>query len=175
MNVGLTTQILPAGEAAVRAAARVLAEGGLVAFPTETVYGLGADATNGEAVAALFAAKGRPRFNPLIVHVADTAAARRQALFHPLAEKLAAYRLRRKHRDPEAVALLAAARLALRAWRKEHRWNVYRLRHNAATSLRKEHGVELARIILGHATAFTTEIYAEADRQEAMEVIARIG
>ena len=51
--------------------ARILARGGLVAFPTETVYGLGADATNGEAVAAIFAAKGRPRFNPLIVHVAD--------------------------------------------------------------------------------------------------------
>src|SRR5215212_12244354 len=65
VNIGLKTQIWPAGEAAVAAAARVLAEGGLVAFPTETVYGLGADATNGEAVARLYAAKGRPRFNPL--------------------------------------------------------------------------------------------------------------
>jgi integrase len=54
-------------------------------------------------------------------------------------------------------------------------WNPHRLRHNAATSLRKEFGVELARIILGHATAFTTEIYAEADRQQAMEVVAKIG
>ena len=52
-------------------------DGGLVAFPTETVYGLGADATNGEAVARLYAAKGRPRFNPLIAHVADAAAALR--------------------------------------------------------------------------------------------------
>ena len=58
-----------------RAAAALLREGGLVAFPTETVYGLGADATNGRAVAAIFAAKGRPRFNPLIVHVADAAQA----------------------------------------------------------------------------------------------------
>jgi L-threonylcarbamoyladenylate synthase len=70
-------------------AARLLARGRLVAFPTETVYGLGADATNGEAVAAIFAAKGRPRFNPLIVHVPDLEAARRQGVFHPLAEALA--------------------------------------------------------------------------------------
>lgn len=63
MRLAATTQ-------AIRRAARVLAGGGLVAFPTETVYGLGADATNGEAVAGIFAAKGRPHFNPLIVHVA---------------------------------------------------------------------------------------------------------
>ena len=60
MEVRLKTQILPAGEAAVAAAARVLAEGGLVAFPTETVYGLGADATNPAAIAHLYQAKGRP-------------------------------------------------------------------------------------------------------------------
>jgi integrase len=54
-------------------------------------------------------------------------------------------------------------------------WNPHRLRHNAATNLRKQFGVELARIILGHATAFTTEIYAEADRLQAMEVIGRVG
>ena len=54
-----------------------LRDGKLVAFPTETVYGLGADATNARAVAAIFEAKGRPRFNPLIVHVADAEAAGR--------------------------------------------------------------------------------------------------
>jgi integrase len=54
-------------------------------------------------------------------------------------------------------------------------WHPNQLRHNAATNLRKEHGIELARIILGHATGFTTEIYAEADRQQAMEVMAKIG
>ena len=58
MKVRLKTQILPAGEAAVGAAARVLAAGGLVAFPTETVYGLGADATNPAAIAHLYQAKG---------------------------------------------------------------------------------------------------------------------
>jgi integrase len=54
-------------------------------------------------------------------------------------------------------------------------WHPHQLRHNAATSLRREYGVELARIILGHATAFTTEIYAEVDQQQAIEVIAKIG
>ena len=52
-------------------AARILGAGGLVAFPTETVYGLGADATDGEAVARIYAAKGRPSFNPLIAHLPD--------------------------------------------------------------------------------------------------------
>jgi L-threonylcarbamoyladenylate synthase len=75
---------------AIEAAARCLADGGLVAFPTETVYGLGADAGNGEAIARLYAAKGRPSFNPLIAHVADIAAAKRLAQFDAAAEKLAA-------------------------------------------------------------------------------------
>ena len=67
-----------------------LSAGGLVAFPTETVYGLGADATDGTAVARLYAAKGRPSFNPLIAHVADIAAARELAIFDDDAERLAA-------------------------------------------------------------------------------------
>jgi L-threonylcarbamoyladenylate synthase len=77
MNVGLTTAILPANEAAVADAARCLREGGLVAFPTETVYGLGADASNAGAIARLYEAKGRPAFNPLIAHVGDLKAAQR--------------------------------------------------------------------------------------------------
>ena len=89
MNVGLKTQILPAGEAAVAAAARILAEGGLVAFPTETVYGLGADATNPAAVARIYQAKGRPAFNPLIAHVGDSAAAQAIARFDAAATALA--------------------------------------------------------------------------------------
>ena len=89
MNVGLKTQILPAGEAAVTAAARILAEGGLVAFPTETVYGLGADAANPAAIARLYQAKGRPAFNPLIAHVGDIAAARQIARFDAPAMALA--------------------------------------------------------------------------------------
>ena len=75
---------------AIARAASLLRAGRLVAFPTETVYGLGADATNGRAVAAIFAAKGRPTFNPLIVHVADAAAASKLGHFSLLAEKLAA-------------------------------------------------------------------------------------
>lgn len=64
-----------AQEASVTQAAQLLAGGGLVAFPTETVYGLGADAGNESAVAKIFAAKGRPSDHPLIVHVPDAAAA----------------------------------------------------------------------------------------------------
>jgi L-threonylcarbamoyladenylate synthase len=70
-------------------AAELLRDGRLVAFPTETVYGLGADATNDQAVAAIFAAKARPRFNPLIVHVIDEAAARRLVRFDDRAALLA--------------------------------------------------------------------------------------
>lgn len=89
MNLALKTQMLPAGEAAVAAAARILAGGGLVAFPTETVYGLGADAANPAAIAHLYQAKGRPAFNPLIAHVGDLAAAKQIARFDAAAEKLA--------------------------------------------------------------------------------------
>ncbi len=89
MDAGLKTPILPAGEAAVAAAARILAEGGLVAFPTETVYGLGADAANPAAIARLYQAKGRPAFNPLIAHVGDIAAARQIARFDAPATALA--------------------------------------------------------------------------------------
>jgi L-threonylcarbamoyladenylate synthase len=74
---------------AAEPAARVLRAGGLVAFPTETVYGLGADATNADAVARLYEAKGRPSFNPLIAHVIDAAAARALAHFDHAAERLA--------------------------------------------------------------------------------------
>jgi len=73
--------IVKADKAAIAEAARIIRAGGLVAFPTETVYGLGADATQGQAVARIFEAKGRPRFNPLIVHVADLEAALRLAVF----------------------------------------------------------------------------------------------
>jgi L-threonylcarbamoyladenylate synthase len=89
VKVGLKTQILPAGGHAVAEAARCLTEGGLVAFPTETVYGLGADATHAPAIARLYEAKGRPSFNPLIAHVADLAAARKIARFDATAIQLA--------------------------------------------------------------------------------------
>lgn len=75
---------------ALAEAAAILSRGGLVAIPTETVYGLAADATNGAAVARVFAAKGRPSFNPLIAHAADLAAARGLGAFGAAAERLAA-------------------------------------------------------------------------------------
>ena len=89
MTAPLVTRVLKADAASVAEAARVLAAGGLVAFPTETVYGLGADATDGRAVARLYAAKGRPAFNPLIAHVVDLKAAQALARFNPKAARLA--------------------------------------------------------------------------------------
>ena len=81
--------ILPLDDRSIAIAAEHIRAGRLVAFPTETVYGLGGDATNGEAVAAIFEAKGRPRFNPLIVHVPDMIAARHIGEFDKRAEELA--------------------------------------------------------------------------------------
>ncbi|MGE3149072.1 MAG: L-threonylcarbamoyladenylate synthase [Pseudorhodoplanes sp.] len=89
MSVDVNTRVLQASAEAAETAAECLAAGGLVAFPTETVYGLGADARNSEAVARLYAAKGRPSFNPLIAHVATLSIARRLAVFDAAAEKLA--------------------------------------------------------------------------------------
>jgi L-threonylcarbamoyladenylate synthase len=85
---GLATRIAQANPETTSEAVALLAAGELVAFPTETVYGLGADATNDSAVAKLYAAKERPSFNPLIAHVADLAAARRLAQFDADALKL---------------------------------------------------------------------------------------
>lgn len=84
-----TTRMLSADETGYATAANILADGGLVAFPTETVYGLGADARNGRAVARVFEAKGRPRFNPLIVHVASLDAARALVEWPDAADRLA--------------------------------------------------------------------------------------
>jgi L-threonylcarbamoyladenylate synthase len=89
MPVQIATRMLLADRGAIAEAARVLGAGGLVAFPTETVYGLGADATNGAAVARLYAAKGRPRFNPLIAHVTEAKAALALARFSDEAKLLA--------------------------------------------------------------------------------------
>lgn len=84
------TLLMTANDAGINEAARVLAAGGLVALPTETVYGLACDATDAHAVARLYAAKGRPSFNPLIAHVPDLEAARRVGHLSPAAEQLAA-------------------------------------------------------------------------------------
>jgi len=90
MTTATATRVIKAGAEAAGIAAAALRSGALVAFPTETVYGLGADAANGAAVARLYLAKGRPSFNPLIAHVADAAAAQRLALFDADAKRLAA-------------------------------------------------------------------------------------
>ena len=88
-NPPLDTRTLPYSEAAIAEAAALIVAGGVVAVPTETVYGLAADATESRAVAGVYAAKGRPSFNPLIVHVLDRAAAERIATFDHAAAVLA--------------------------------------------------------------------------------------
>lgn len=89
-STALRTERLGVDRAGIARAAAILRRGGLAAFPTETVYGLGADATDARAVAALYAAKGRPSFNPLIAHVTDLEAARREGVFDVAALALAA-------------------------------------------------------------------------------------
>jgi len=83
------TRVLPFSDDAIAEAARLVLAGQAVAVPTETVYGLAADATNAEAVARIYAAKGRPSFNPLIVHVSDLAAAEQIGRFSAEAKALA--------------------------------------------------------------------------------------
>ncbi len=83
-------QVLSASDENIALAASFLRDGSLVAFPTETVYGLGANASDGRAIARLYEAKGRPRFNPLIVHVADRQQAERLGVFDARAHLLAA-------------------------------------------------------------------------------------
>jgi L-threonylcarbamoyladenylate synthase len=90
MTGKISTRVIPAQVGSATDAATCLSGGGLVAFPTETVYGLGADATNATAVAKLYEAKGRPSFNPLIAHVPDLLAAERLAVFDAAAKRLAA-------------------------------------------------------------------------------------
>jgi len=85
----IETGVLPLGDEAIAVAARLILAGEPVAVPTETVYGLAADATNANAVARIYAAKGRPSFNPLIVHVPDLAAAERIGVFNAEARALA--------------------------------------------------------------------------------------
>src|SRR6056297_2987972 len=84
-----STKMLTAEDAGYDTAARLLQDGGLVAFPTETVYGLGGDARNDRAVARIFEAKGRPRFNPLIVHVPDIETAKIYVEWSDSADRLA--------------------------------------------------------------------------------------
>lgn len=86
----MTVNVVPATAESIAAAADLLAEGGLVAFPTETVYGLGGDATRERTVARIFAAKGRPRFNPLIVHLAPGMPAEEIAIMDERAQRIAA-------------------------------------------------------------------------------------
>jgi L-threonylcarbamoyladenylate synthase len=113
----MTTPISPPATEAIAHAAKLLCAGDLVGFPTETVYGLGGDATNERAVTRIFAAKGRPRFNPLIVHVPSLAEAEALAMFNEPARVAAArfwpgpLSLVLPRRDDCGLSLLASAGL----------------------------------------------------------------
>jgi L-threonylcarbamoyladenylate synthase len=113
----MMANVVPATEAAIEEAAALLRGGRLVAFPTETVYGLGADATDERAVAAIFAAKGRPRFNPLIIHVPGLGGAEAIAEFDDRAHEAARQfwpgplTLVLRRRADSGIALLACAGL----------------------------------------------------------------
>ena len=126
-------EILPPTPENIALAARHLCGGGLVAFPTETVYGLGADAANGEAVAAVFAAKDRPAFNPLIIHFAEAADVAGVAEFDGRAGDLAeafwpgALSMVLPRRDSCPVSLLAGAGLDTIAVRVPQHWAAHDL------------------------------------------------
>ena len=90
MTANITTEVLTDDPVGINQAASILSRGGVVGFPTETVYGLGGDARNSRAVAAIFAAKSRPHFNPLIVHVTTVADAHELTELDEVAERLAA-------------------------------------------------------------------------------------
>jgi L-threonylcarbamoyladenylate synthase len=115
---GAAANVVGATDESIAAAAQLIVAGELVAFPTETVYGLGGDATNDRAVARIFDAKGRPRFNPLIVHCVDAVAARGEARFNRRADILAerfwpgALTLVLQRRTDCSISLLASAGLA---------------------------------------------------------------
>lgn len=135
-------QVLEASPEAVTLAARVIRAGGLVAFPTETVYGLGADATNDRAVASIFDVKGRPQFNPLIIHVQDEIQAAEIAEFDERAQELAhkfwpgALTLVLKRKANSKVSLVATAGLDTVAVRAPA--------HPVAQALLAEAGVPIA-------------------------------
>ena len=118
--------VVAADDDSIAAAARLLVAGELVAFPTETVYGLGGDASNGRAVARIFEVKGRPRFNPLITHFPDADSARAEVVFDRRAERLAerfwpgALTLVLPRRPGGAVSMLASAGLGSLAVRVPH-------------------------------------------------------
>ena len=135
-------RMVSASEDSIKQAAAYLNDGKLVAIPTETVYGLGANALDGEAVARIFAAKGRPQFNPLIVHVPDVAAAEKLVVMNGHAKAVASQfwpgplTMILPRREDCPVSELCSAGLPTLAVRVPA--------HKAAQALLKEAGVPVA-------------------------------
>ena len=160
---------------AIQRAAAALGSGHLVAFPTETVYGLGADATNPRAVALVFAVKGRPRFNPLIVHVPDLAAATALCHFNETARQLAtafwpgALTLVLPRRRECPIADLTSAGLSTLAVRVPA--------HPVATRLLRATGLPIAAPSAnrsGHVSP-TTAAHVAADLADRLDIILDAG
>ncbi|MPZ11086.1 MAG: threonylcarbamoyl-AMP synthase [Kiloniellaceae bacterium] len=158
-------ETLPPSEAAFARAAALLRGGGLVAFPTETVYGLGADATSDAAVAGIFAAKDRPQFNPLIVHFTDAEAAEAEVVFDDRARQVAAalwpgpLTLVLPRRADSRLSLLCSAGLASQAVRVPA--------HPIAQRLLREAGLPLA--------APSANASGRISPTEAAHVVASLG
>lgn len=158
-------EILPPDAAAYARAAALLRAGGLVAFPTETVYGLGADATSDRAVAGIFAAKDRPQFNPLIVHFTSAQAAAQEVVFDDRARQIAAalwpgpLTLVLPRRPESRLSLLCSAGLDSQAVRVPA--------HPIAQRLLKETGLPLA--------APSANVSGRISPTEAAHVAASLG
>ena len=169
------TRIESATEGAVAQGARLLREGCLVAFPTETVYGLGANALDESAVASIFAAKERPRFNPLIVHVSGRSDAETHVSFNSLALELAhafwpgGLTLVLPRRDSSRLSLLASAGLDTIAVRAPN--------HPVARALLDAAGVPIAAPSANRAGAVspTTASHVARDLQGRVDLVLDAG
>jgi L-threonylcarbamoyladenylate synthase len=164
-----------ATEGVIADAARLLREGRLVAFPTETVYGLGANALDETAVASVFAAKDRPRFNPLIVHVIGRKDADMHVSFNPVAEKLAdafwpgALTLVLPRRESSPLSLLASAGLDTVAMRSPN--------HPVARALLTVAGIPIAAPSANRAGSVspTTAAHVARDLHRRVDLILDAG
>src|SRR5947208_7598839 len=171
----MNASIVPATETAIARAAQLLRDGELVAFPSETVYGLGGDATSEAAVARIFAAKGRPRFNPLIVHVPGLDEAEPLAEFDERAREAARHfwpgplTLVLPRRAAGGLSLLASAGLDTVALRAP--------RHPVAQSLLRATGKPVAAPSANRSgrVSPTTAAHVAAELGESVELILAAG
>jgi integrase len=112
------------------------------------------------------------------VHSYRRAIARACEVAFPVPEHLERRRLPDGTMETRAAwlaRLTAVEKAEVRVWRRQHSWHPHQLRHNAATRLRKEYGIEAARVVLGHRSAAITEVYAEIDHAKAADIMLKVG